>query len=142
MLVRCLYASRATKALGDGALDAILRQSRKNNPRRGITGMLCYANGVFVQAIEGGRREVCALLNQIVTDERNTGVEILLFEEIVERRFGNWTMGQVNMASVNSALLLKFSEKAELDPFSMPGTATMALLHEIAESGAIAQRNA
>jgi hypothetical protein len=141
MLVRCLYASRATKVVGDGALDAILKQSRKNNPKRGITGMLCYANGVFVQAIEGGRGEVCGLLGQIVKDERNTGLEILLFEEITERRFGNWTMGQVNMASVNSALLMKYSAKAELNPFTMPGGATMALLHEIADSGAIAQRN-
>ena len=142
MLVRCLYASRATKVVGEGALDAILKQSRKNNPSRGITGMLCFANGIFVQAIEGGRREVCALLSRIVKDERNTAVEILIFEEIMERRFGNWTMGQVNMASVNSALLLKYSEKAELDPFALPAAATMALLLEIADSGAIAQRHA
>jgi Sensors of blue-light using FAD len=141
MLVRCLYASRATKVVGEGALDAILKQSRKNNPKRGITGMLCYANGVFVQVIEGGRAEVSALLTWIATDERNSGIQVLVFEEITERRFGNWTMGQVNIASVNSALLLKYSERAELDPFALPGAATMALLHEIADSGAIAQRN-
>ncbi len=140
MLVRCLYASRATKLVGDGALDAILKQSRRNNPKRGITGMLCHADGVFVQAIEGGRAEVSALLCAIASDERNSSMQILLFEEIVERRFGNWTMGQVNMASVNSGLLLKYSARAELAPFDMPGAATMALLHEIANSGAIVQR--
>jgi Sensors of blue-light using FAD len=141
MLVRCLYASRATKAVGDGALDAILKQSRKNNPKRGITGMLCYANGIFVQAIEGGREEVSSLLSVIVKDERNMGVQILMFEEISERRFGNWTMGQVNMASVNSAMLLKYSTRAELDPFALPGPSTMAMMLEIADAGAIAQRN-
>lgn len=142
MLVRCLYASRAASPLPAGALDAILQQSRRNNPKRGITGMLCLANNVFVQVIEGGRAEISTLLAQIMRDERNSGIEILLFEEISERRFGNWTMGQVNLASVNSALLLKHSLRAELDPFSMPGGATMALLLEIADSGAIAQRKA
>ena len=140
MLIRCLYASRATKLVGESSLDAILKQSRKNNPTHGITGMLCLANGIFVQAIEGGRTEVCRLLGAIYRDERNTGVEILSFEEIAERRFGNWSMGQVNFASVNNAMLLKYSEKAELNPFTGTGTATLALLLEIADSGAIAHR--
>ena len=140
MLVRCLYASRAADAAADGVLDVILKQSRKNNPKRGITGMLCFSNGVFVQVIEGGRSEVSSLLTQIFADPRNTGIEILLYEEISERRFGNWTMGQVNIATVNPAVLLKYSARASLDPFATPGAATMALLLEIADSGAIAQR--
>jgi hypothetical protein len=141
MLVRCLYASRAREPVSDAALDAILKQSRRNNPRSGITGMLCHANGVFVQVIEGGRMEVSKLLGTIYGDPRNHEVQILLFEEITERRFGNWVMGQVNFANVNPALLLKYGAHATLDPFSRPGSATLALLHEIAESGAIAQRS-
>jgi hypothetical protein len=140
MLVRCLYASRAHKPVGDTVLDTILRQSRRKNPEQGITGMLCFANGIFVQVIEGGRAEVSRLLGTIFRDDRHTGLEVLSFEEIPERRFGNWTMGQVNMASVNPALLLKYSEKAELNPFSNRGGATLSLLLEIAEAGAIVQR--
>jgi hypothetical protein len=141
MLVRCLYASRANEPVTDAALDAILKQSRRKNPKSGITGMLCHANGVYVQVIEGGRAEVSALLGNIFADKRNHDVQILLFEEISERRFGNWVMGQVNIANVNPALLLKYSAHATLDPFSRPGAATLALLHEIAESGAIAHRS-
>ena len=137
---RLTYASRAAQPLGDHVLDVILRQSRKNNPKHGITGMLCFANDVFVQVIEGGRSEVCRLLAAIVQDERNIDVEILSYQEICERQFGNWTMGQVNMANINPGLLLKYSEKAELNPFKRSGEATMALLLEIAASGAIASR--
>jgi hypothetical protein len=140
MLVRCLYASRAPRPMQDASMDTILKQSRRNNPEAGITGMLCFTNGIFVQVIEGGRAEVSRLLGKIFRDERNVDVQILVFEEIAERRFGNWTMGQVNLASINPALLLKYSEKAELNPFTIPGSATMALLHEIAESGAIGHR--
>ena len=142
MLVRCLYASRAAKQIGDNARNAILTQSRKNNPKHGITGMLYFANGVFVQVIEGGRAAVCGLLGTIVRDERNVDVQILMFEEISERKFGGWTMGQVNMASINPALLLKFSETTELNPFACTGEATMALMLEIAASGAIGNRAA
>ncbi len=142
MLVRCLYASRATMPPGDAVLEAILKQSRKNNAKNGITGMLCFSNGVFVQVIEGGRSEVSRLMSAIIRDERNIDVEILLFEEITERRFGNWNMGQINLATINPAVLLKYSEKPELNPFGCNAHATMALLGEIAEQGSIAHRSA
>jgi hypothetical protein len=141
MLVRCLYASRTSEPAKDAALDTILKQSRRNNPRAGITGMLCHANGAYVQVIEGGRAEVSRLLATIMRDDRHSEVQILLYEEISERRFVNWVMGQVNISAVNPALLLKYSARPVLDPFAMPGAATMALLHEIAESGAIAHRH-
>lgn len=140
MLVRCLYASRATAAVTDAALDGILRQSRRNNLSRGITGMLCHANGIFVQVIEGGRADVSGLMSRIFADTRHKDVQVLLFEEIGQRRFGSWTMGQANLASVNPGLLLKYFEKAELNPFAAAGTATMSLLFEIAETGAIGHR--
>ncbi len=141
MLVRCLYASKAAKPHGDVDLEAILRQSRQNNAKNGITGMLCYSNGVFVQVIEGGRTEVSRLMCAIIRDERNIDVEVLSFEEITERRFGNWNMGQVNIAAINPAVLLKYSEKPELNPFACNAHVTMALLGEIAESGTIAHRS-
>jgi Sensors of blue-light using FAD len=130
MLVRCLYVSRAAQPLTPGILDQILEQSRANNPRQGITGLLCFRDDIFVQVIEGGR------------DERHKDVRLLAFEEIAERRFSNWTMGKVNVESINPGLLLKYSEKAELNPYSGSGQATMALLTELAASGAITRRGA
>jgi hypothetical protein len=140
MLVRCLYASRAPRPITKDLLDAILQQSRANNPVLGITGMLCFTNELFIQVIEGGRDQVCELFNAIVRDDRHLDVRILIFEEISERRFGNWTMGQVNIENINPALLLKYSEKAELNPFGCSGQATMALLEELVATGAIVSR--
>ncbi len=140
MLVRCLYASRTATTVGSATLDDILRQSRRNNLARGITGMLCHANGIFVQVLEGGRGEVSGLMARIFADPRHKDVQILLFEEIAQRRFGSWTMAQANIASANPGLLLKYFEKAELDPFACTGAATLALLFEIAETGAIGHR--
>src|SRR5512140_2238873 len=131
MLVRLLYASRASEPLTAPVIESILEQSRANNPKAGITGVLCFSDDLFIQALEGGRDEVCELYNTIVRDARHLNVRILSFEEIRERRFGSWTMGQVNIAKVNPTLLLKYSVRAELNPFICSGQASMALLDEL-----------
>lgn len=140
MLTRLLYASRAVTPLTTPVVDSILEQSRKNNAPHGITGMLCFSEEIFLQVIEGGRDEVCELFNTIVRDARHAGVRLLSYEEIAERRFGGWTMGQVNIAKVNPSLLLKYSTKATLDPFNCSGQASMALLNELIETAAVVNR--
>ena len=140
MLVRLLYASRAAAPLTPAVLDSILEQSRANNPAAGITGVLCFSDDLFIQVLEGGRDEVCGLYNTIVRDNRHAHVCILSYEEIRERRFGGWTMGQVNIAKVNPTLLLKYSERAELNPFSCSGQASMALLDELIATALVVSR--
>ena len=140
MLVRCLYASQAVTPLREPLIETILEQSRRNNPRRGVTGLLCYSGDVFIQVLEGGRDGVCDLFNTIVRDARHQGVRILLFEEIPARKFADWTMGQANIGKASQTILLKYSEKPQLDPFVGSGAATMALLNELLESGAITSR--
>ena len=140
MLVRLLYASRATRPITAAAHESILEQSRAHNPKLGITGVLCYSDAVFIQVLEGGRDEVCELYNTIARDDRHQNVRILSFEEIRERRFGNWTMGQVNLAKVNPSLLLKYGERAELNPFICSGQALMALLEELISAALVGSR--
>jgi Sensors of blue-light using FAD len=140
MLVRCLYVSRAVQPITADMLDPILEMARARNPKHGVTGMLCYRDDIFVQVLEGGRDQVCELYNAIVRDKRHREIRLLSYEEIGERRFANWTMGKVNIETINPGLLLKYSETAELNPYVCSGSATMALLHELAASGAIASR--
>ena len=67
MLVRLLYASRVVDSSPE-TIDSILTQSRQFNPTCGITGILCYGGGIFLQAIEGGRNQVNAWYSHIVKD--------------------------------------------------------------------------
>ena len=142
MLVRLLYASRAVVPFTETTVTDILEQSRRHNPALGITGVLCYSAGHFVQVLEGGRDEVCELYNSLVGDPRHTQVRILLYEEIAKRTFGGWTMGQVEIDRVNPSLLLKYAERAELSPFTTCGHASMSLLEELIASGVIVNRSA
>jgi Sensors of blue-light using FAD len=142
MLVRCLYASRMQKALNAAGQNAILESSRKNNVKQGITGVLLSTGNVFVQVLEGGREEVSKLYNQIVVDTRHKDVVLLVYEEITERRFEGWSMGQVNLETINPAMMLKYSATATLNPYANSGQATMALLNELVATGAIICGNA
>ena len=137
MLVRLLYASRAVPAVDQEELLAILKKSKANNPKAGVTGVLCFSEGVFMQVLEGGRNAVNTLYNRIAADARHSEVVLLNYEEISERRFGGWSMGQVNMSRLNPALLLKYSECAKLDPYAVSGKISMALFDELVATAAV-----
>lgn len=139
MLVRLLYASRAVDPTPE-AIETILAQSRHSNPTCGITGILCYGGGIFLQAIEGGRIAVSELYGHIQKDKRHKDVVLLHYEEIMERRFGGWTMGQVNLSKLNHSILLKYSERAELDPYAVSGKVSLALLEELMATASIIGR--
>jgi Sensors of blue-light using FAD len=137
MLVRLMYASRAAATLGHEDLISVLRQSVANNPRVGVTGVLCYSGEIFLQVLEGGRSQVSSLYNRIAQDRRHRDVVLLSYDEIEERCFAGWAMGQVNMARLNPALLLKYSEAAVLDPYAVSGKVSMALFNELVATAAV-----
>lgn len=137
MLVRLLYASRAVDP-SPTVVNSILASARQHNQQTGITGVLAYGGGVFMQAIEGGRQAVSDLYGTIQRDARHKDVALLHFEEIQERRFGGWTMGLVDVGRVNASVLLKYSERAVLDPYAVSGKVSLALLDELAATASIA----
>jgi hypothetical protein len=137
MLVRLMYASRAVPAVDHEELQALMRQCRSHNPQIGVTGVLCFASGIFLQVLEGSRTAVNRLYNRIVTDPRHTDVELLAYEEIDQRRFAGWAMGQVHMGGLNPALLLRYSATATLDPYAVPGRVSMALFDELVATASI-----
>ena len=140
MLVRLLYVSRALDPDASAATDSILAVAREHNMANGITGILCYGGGIYLQAIEGGRNQVNNLYGQIVSDKRHTDVVLLNYEEIAERRFGGWTMGQVNLSKLKTSVVLKYSELPVLNPYAVSGHVSLALLEELMATAAILGR--
>lgn len=140
MLVRLLYVSRARADHTTQDIEDILHAARHHNLHNGITGILCYGGGIYLQAIEGGRSAVNRLYKQIIEDPRHHDVELLLYEEISERRFGGWTMGQVNLTKLNTSIVLKYSERPEFDPYRVSGKVSLALLEELMATASIIGR--
>ena len=96
--------------------------------------------GGLLQALEGGRKQINALYTQILKDPRHVDVVLLHYEEIVERRFGSWTMGQVNLSKINASTILRYSETVDLDPYTMSGKVTLALLEDLIMTASIIGR--
>ena len=92
-----VYMSCAVKPMNYDELSALLQQCRDNNHKRGITGMLLYQNGTFMQMLEGEKQVVSDLFDVIRKDDRHTGVHIVLTGDIAERNFEDWSMGFFNM---------------------------------------------
>ncbi|MBP6224925.1 MAG: BLUF domain-containing protein [Rhizobacter sp.] len=137
MLVRLMYASRAANSVNQNELVAILKKSKANNAEVGVTGVLCFSSGIFLQVLEGGRLQVSALYNKIAADPRHHDVVLLSYEEVEERRFAGWSMGRANLARLNPALVMKYSETALLNPYAVSGKMSMALFNELVASAAI-----
>ena len=98
-LIVLVYTSTATRDLSPDDLAAMLQGARARNARRGITGLLLYHDGCFMQAIEGPRASVHALLAKVGADDRHRGVFVLLEERRTQRQFPDHAMAYRDMRS-------------------------------------------
>jgi hypothetical protein len=138
MLIRLIYASRSAEPVTPAVIESIVAQSRHNNAEAGVTGVLCHSGDAFMQVLEGGRAEVNAIYNAIVRDSRHRDVTLIACEEIVQRRFSNWSMGRVNLGRVNASILLKYGKKPVFDPYTVRGSVALAFLEELMATAQVA----
>ncbi len=92
-MYRLVYVSAATVAFSKADLLDLLTKAREKNQKAGITGMLLYHDGDFLQLIEGERSAVQALFEVIKADPRHSGTIVVDEEEAHERVFADWSMG-------------------------------------------------
>lgn len=92
-MIRLTYLSQEAQPLSSDELLALLTQCHQNNTGKGITGMLLYGNGTFLQTLEGEQALVEALMAKIATDPRHGSINVLKQEAITERQYTEWSMG-------------------------------------------------
>jgi hypothetical protein len=88
-----LYVSNTAQHVGVGELDDILTASRHNNALMGITGLLLFIDGGFLQMLEGEERAVRELYGRIAADPRHINPQLMLDREVPVRAFPEWSMG-------------------------------------------------
>ena len=94
-----VYVSSAKTKFSQAELKALLDQSREKNARLGLSGILLYHDGNFMQLLEGEEKQVRSLYTRIAEDPRHGGFIILISGPVAERTFPDWTMAFRNMAS-------------------------------------------
>jgi hypothetical protein len=103
-VIQLIYRSAARTRLSQAELAELLAGARANNTELGLTGILLYDDGSFLQMLEGEREPLIALYARILLDPRHTAVTKLLEREIGEREFGDWKMGFVLVTRLRAEL--------------------------------------
>ncbi|WP_352310414.1 BLUF domain-containing protein [Psychrobacter sp. W2-37-MNA-CIBAN-0211] len=93
-LIQLVYTSSLTviSRFNNSLFNEVKSHARVYNAQHGITGILCYGNGHFLQCIEGEKANVLALHQRISSDKRHKNVKVLLLREIDQRNFVDWRM--------------------------------------------------
>jgi Sensors of blue-light using FAD len=102
-LYRLTYLSCAKRAMPADELGGILEASRRNNAKRGVTGLLIYHDMQFFQTLEGAAGEVESLYTHIARDPRHSQCVRLEFRPVVTRYFGDWSMAYRTVNELGSA---------------------------------------
>ena len=92
-LYTLVYISIAKKEMSEADLLGILEIARKHNASKGLTGLLLYRDGFFIQALEGPEGEIDILYERIKKDIRHHTVLQIYKKAIAQRAFGDWAMG-------------------------------------------------
>jgi hypothetical protein len=91
-LRQLVYISDARIPISNKEIAGILESSRRSNPGRGITGLLLYCDGIFIQVLEGETEAVEQLYLVICGDPRHSNAEVLGDTIVADRIFGDWAM--------------------------------------------------
>jgi hypothetical protein len=103
MTVRVIYSSEAVGEPSPADLEAILDDARPSNEAAGITGVLVFADGVFLQVLEGERDAVDSLVARIARDPRNRGLKVFYRGEIDACTFESWHMAYLSPSAAQMA---------------------------------------
>ena len=99
-IVSVVYVSSDSKRMSEEEMAELLRAARRNNEQLGITGMLLYRDGNFLQVLEGPAAAVDRVLGEIKLDPRHDGVITMSRKSIDERQFAEWPLAFRDMSRV------------------------------------------
>ena len=110
MIFYILYVSSATRPFPPEELVQLLAVSRGNNQRDGLSGMLAYRDGNFMQVLEGEEATVLAVYERIERDPRHAGVITLLRGHTPERQFPGWSMAFRDLSAAEGNTLPGYND--------------------------------
>lgn len=103
-----VYVSSASHLMAEAELTALLETSRRRNTEDGLSGMLLYKDGSFMQVLEGSESAVDQTFARIEQDSRHGGIIVLRQGETEARGFPDWSMGFRTVSAADLARLPGF----------------------------------
>jgi len=116
-MYQIVYTSSANRDFTAADLGELLRGAQRHNKNVGVTGMLVFHDGTFLQALEGENRAVNEIFARIHGDSRHRDVIVLHRGHGPEQRvFGDWPMGFADFDGAAALLkgFVRFNEQLKL----------------------------
>ncbi|MGZ8956013.1 MAG: phosphate-starvation-inducible PsiE family protein [Methylovulum sp.] len=92
-MIQITYISIPTRPISADDLIDILNNSRANNARLGVSGMLLFTGSIFIQLLEGDEKIIEELIETIKKDPRHKDFRVIEKKKISVREYADWTMG-------------------------------------------------
>lgn len=127
-LFRMVYLSRASRVVTRGELEDLMLGAQYRNAKCGVTGMLLYDSGNFVQVLEGPHDVVSSLFEKIERDPRHIRTAILSQWQVHSRDFEGWSMRVENLSSHRVLDIEPIQELMRTQRVKDPGVAYEFLL--------------
>lgn len=128
-----MYSSDYAGTLQDMPTDFanILSTARSENPKLGITGLLLFDNGKFLQILEGEKFHLDALMENIARDQRHNNIQVLVDAPIDKRELEGWNMEAFDITNTNEKdwELLKDFRDAYLASFKVSANQLVSWIH-------------
>ena len=102
-LYALVYVSTATRTLSVDELNHLLDRARVRNSQEGVTGVLLYSHGNFIQYLEGPTTGLEKVYAVIKADPQHQGIIELMREPIQSREFSDWSMAFRNISAFGLA---------------------------------------
>ncbi len=109
-----IYVSYAVEPFTQDQLKSLLQSCVEKNTKQGITGMLLYIEGKFIQVLEGDKEVIQSVYSKILKDKRHRKVKIIIEGMISNRNFPGWSMG---FKSMNNSELQKMTGYKDIEEY-------------------------
>ncbi|MBI9059275.1 MAG: BLUF domain-containing protein [Labilibaculum sp.] len=129
-LIHIVYLSVSKQELSEKELADFLSVIRAKNKKLQVSGLLLYNEGMFIQVVEGEKKTVQNLFQNVKNDSRHSNIVKLLEEDIAKRSFPDWSMGFKIISNKETENIPGFSDllKEEIASEPMPGIAEQVVI--------------
>lgn len=94
-LYQLVYTSQTKIKCDPDTLAAIAQEASTKNEQLGVTGVLLYGGGWFIQLLEGDNKTIQDLAKRIKCDPRHLNYRTVHHQPASSRLFPNWSMGHL-----------------------------------------------
>ena len=123
---------------GAEEIERILRKSRDNNRRAGVSGALLYNDGCFAQVLEGEQGAVEAIYERIACDPRHRDITMLEAGLGGARDFGDWSMAYTGAVTDDARPMVCNTLNAAFTGRGVASDAVLALLRRVVLAESVA----